>query len=53
MVDLKAQDKLQLEAKKRKVDGLDDDGEYEAIVRNKLLGGCSEGGLWVRWCWCG
>ena len=25
-------------------DGLDDDGEHEAIVRNKLLGGCGEGG---------
>ena len=27
-----------------RVDRLDDDGEYQAIVRNKLLGGCSEGG---------
>ena len=38
MLDLKAQDKLQLEAKKRKAEGLDDDGEYEAVVRLKLLG---------------
>ena len=26
-----------------RVDGLDDDVEYEAIVRNKLLGGCGVG----------
>ena len=36
--DLSMQDKLELQAKKRKGDGTDDDGEYEAQVRRKMLG---------------
>ena len=38
MLDLKSQDKLELEVKKRRSEGLDEDGEYEAVVRTKMLG---------------
>ena len=43
--DLKVQDKLEMDLKKKRIEDRDEDGEYEALVRRKFLGKSRGGGV--------